>query len=60
MLFDVKISTVLRLSVVRAIPLIKETLAYVKLEEQIAHAQVEDKMFESRLTQITEALEIAR
>ena len=38
----------------------KETLAYVKLEEQIAHAQVEDKMFESRLTQITEALEIAR
>ena len=42
------------------IPLIKETLAYVKLEEQIAHAQVEDQMFESRLTQITEALEIAR
>ena len=38
----------------------KETLAYVKLEEQIAHAQVEDQMFESRLTQITEALEIAR
>ena len=35
----------------------KETLAQIKLEEQIANAQVEDEMYASRLTQIEDFIQ---
>lgn len=37
----------------------RETLAYVKLEEHITHAKVEDEMYVSRLAQINESLKTA-
>ena len=38
----------------------RETLAYAKLEDQISNAEVEDRMYASRLEQIDETLRTAR